>query len=400
MTYIVSPSRIEPARLEDDIPLDLVETANRLIQSSRGLGRNLPARTLADLAAMVRMMNSYYSNRIEGNNTRPRDIERALAGDFDADPRRRALQQEHAAHVRLQEEIDRRAVEGTLTDPSDPSFIKWLHEAFYEGATEEMLTLRHGGQVVRIVPGEWRQGDVEVGAHVPPPHEAVPAFMAHFHTRFRLDWLHGQVTRVLAVATAHHRFNFIHPFYDGSGRVSRLMSHAMAHHAGIGAGGLWSVSRGLARGLQDGLPGREEYREMMQLADRVRQGDRDGRGNLSLTALVTFTKWFLAVCEDQVSFMAGMFDFDRLGERLIRYAALSGLGDRAGDLLRIILLRGEVERGDVAALLGVAPRTARATMKSLLDDGVVGSETPRGALMLRFPSKTHDVLFPRLFDLT
>ena len=81
MTYIVSPSRIEPARLEDGIPLDLVETANRLIQSARGLGRNLPARTLSDLAAMVRMMNSYYSNRIEGNNTRPRDIERALAGD-------------------------------------------------------------------------------------------------------------------------------------------------------------------------------------------------------------------------------------------------------------------------------------------------------------------------------
>ena len=56
--------------------------------------------------------------------------------------------------------------------------------------------------------------------------------------------------------------------------------------------------------------------------------------------------------------------------------------------------------GDVAALLGVAPRTARATMKSILDDGVVGSEPPQGALMTRFPSKNHDVLFPRLFDLT
>jgi Fic family protein len=400
MTHTVAPTRIEPARLEDELPLDLVETANRLIQSSRDLGRNLPARTLADLAAMVRMMNSYYSNRIEGNNTRPRDIERALAGDFDADPGRRALQQEHAAHVRLQEEIDRRAAEGTLPDPTNPEFIRWLHHSFYEGATDEMLTMRHAGQEVRIIPGEWRQGDVEVGAHVPPPHDAVASFMTHFHTRFRLDWLHGQVTRTLGMATAHHRFNYIHPFYDGNGRVSRLMSHAMAHHAGIGAGGLWSVSRGLARGLRDGLPGREEYREMMQLADRVRQGDRDGRGNLSLAALVTFTKWFLAVCEDQVNFMAGMIDFDRMGERLTRYAALTGLGDRAGDLLRIVLLRGEVDRGDVAALLGVAPRTARATMKSLLDDGIIGSETPRSALMLRFPSKTHDVLFPRLFDVT
>lgn len=398
MAPVISPTRIEPARLEDGIPIDLVETANRLIQASRGLGRNLPARTLADLAAMVRMMNSYYSNRIEGNNTRPRDIERALAGDFDADPGRRALQQEHAAHVRLQEEIDRRAAHGTLADPSDPSFIKWLHEAFYEGASAEMLTLSHAGQEVLIVPGEWRQGDVEIGAHVPPPHEVVASFMAHFHKRFRLDWLNGQVTRTLAMATAHHRFNYIHPFYDGNGRVSRLMSHAMAHHAGIATGGLWSVSRGLARGLQDGLSGRDEYREMMHLADRVRQGDRDGRGNLSLAALVSFMKWFLAVCEDQVTFMASMFDFDRLGERLVRYAALSGLGERAGDLLRVILLRGELDRGDAATLLSVAPRTARTTMKSVLDDGVVGSDTPRGSLMLRFPSKTHDILFPRLFD--
>ena len=47
---------------------------------------------------MIRLMNSYYSNRIEGHNTRPRDIERALAGDFDDDPARRALQREAAAH--------------------------------------------------------------------------------------------------------------------------------------------------------------------------------------------------------------------------------------------------------------------------------------------------------------
>lgn len=127
-----------PARFEGKIPLDLVETANQLIQSSRGLGRNLPARTLVDMAAMVRLMNSYYSNRIDGNSTRPRDIKRALAGDFDADPGRRAQQQEHAAHVRLQEEIDPRAAEGTLQDPTDPAFIRWLHLSFYEDAAEAM----------------------------------------------------------------------------------------------------------------------------------------------------------------------------------------------------------------------------------------------------------------------
>ncbi len=63
------------------------------------------------------------------------------------------------------------------------------------------------------------------------------------------------------MATAHHRLNYIHPFLDGNGRVSRLLSHVMALSAGIGAHGLWSVSSGLARGLTS----RGDYKRMMGL---------------------------------------------------------------------------------------------------------------------------------------
>ncbi len=59
------------------------------------------------------------------------------------------------------------------------------------------------------------------------------------------------------------------------------MSHAMAWHAGIAAHGLWSISRGLARGVEH--PG--EYKRMMDAADEPPHGDLDGRGNLSLLAL-------------------------------------------------------------------------------------------------------------------
>src|SRR2546429_126306 len=52
-------------------------------------------------------MNAYYSNLIEGHNTRPREIERALTGQLDADRARRNLQLEAAAHVRVQEHVDR-----------------------------------------------------------------------------------------------------------------------------------------------------------------------------------------------------------------------------------------------------------------------------------------------------
>ena len=83
-------------------------------------------------------------------------------------------------------------------------------------------------------------------------------------------------------------------FPDGNGRVGRLMTHAMFLKAGMGAGGLWSISRGLARGLEY----RDEYRTRLAAADSPRHGDRDGRGNLSLEALQSFSLWFLRVALD------------------------------------------------------------------------------------------------------
>lgn len=127
--------------------------------------------------------------------------------------------------------------------------------------------------------------DVAVGGHLPPSSERVPDFMEYFEKQYRFKTL-GTSARIMAIGAAHHRFNYIHPFPDGNGRVSRLMSHAMAHCAGIGAHGLWSISRGLARGLARGPEGRDEYKSKMDYADTPRQGDLDGRGNLRCTRLM------------------------------------------------------------------------------------------------------------------
>ena len=395
MALIEAPMRIEPARIEE-VPERLSDLVADLSADAARLGASLHPRTTQDLAAMVRIMNSYYSNLIEGHNTRPRDIERALAGDFADDPALRDLQQENAAHVRLQERIDTLAGQGALPDPTELEFIKMLHREFYDGASEEMLTIEGaGGRSFRMAPGQWRstpEHDVSVGVHVPPSSHRVPDFMTHFHDRFREDRM-GKSARILTMATAHHRVNYIHPFPDGNGRVSRLMTHAMAHNAGIGAGGLWVVSRGLARGLNS----RTEYHEMMRRADTPRQGDRDGRGNLSLAALVSFTEWFLKTAIDQVRYMGELFDLTRLGDRLERYVSLSEMKLEASRLLRAVLVRGEVERGEAGAMTGLAGRTAQRVVSDLVADGILASDTPKGPVSLRFPSHTHDVLFPKLF---
>jgi Fic family protein len=301
--------------------------------------------------------------------------------------------------VRVQAEIDRKAAVGELPEPASCDFMRWLHREFYKDAPKEMLLIRAAHHEFHMEPGAWRtraEHDVAVGRHAPPSSNRVDAFIKYFEERYRFHGL-GKAGRILVIPAAHHRLNYIHPFPDGNGRVSRLMSHAMGHEAGIGAHGLWSISRGLARGLKS----RTEYKQMMDLADTPRQGDLDGRGNLSLKALTEFTLWFLQVCLDQVKFMSGLFDLDNLARRLRVYVERSEkLKPEAARLLEEALIRGEFDRGEAARITGVPERSARRIVNDVVQAGLLDSETPKGPLFLRFPGDALEILFPRLFPET
>ena len=289
---IEAPPRIEPDRLENT-PEAITDVSAELSAASAALGARLHPPTVTNLADVVRAMNCNHGNLIEGHDARPRDIERALTGEFDQAEKRRNLQIEAAAHVRLQEKIDRMAAEHRLPEPASRNFVRWLHSEFYRDAPEAMRYIESGRVRFRMTPGEWRSEpahDVSVGRHLSPSSHGVEDFMAHFERRYRFEGT-GRGTRILVIAAAHHRFNYIKPFPDGNGRVSRLMSHTMAQEAGIGAHGLWSIARGLAQGFES----RREYKALMNHADFPRQGDLDGRGNLSHRALIDFTLWFLKV---------------------------------------------------------------------------------------------------------
>src|SRR5258708_15337770 len=83
----------------------LTDLALDLAQKSAGFRRSLPDSLLASLADLVRSMNCYYSNLIEGHYTHPVDIERALKNDYSQDARKRDLQLEAKAHIVVQKWI-------------------------------------------------------------------------------------------------------------------------------------------------------------------------------------------------------------------------------------------------------------------------------------------------------
>jgi Fic family protein len=344
------------------------------------------------VAELVRSMNCYYSNLIEGHNTHPRDIDRALAEDYSADPHKRDLQLEARAHIEVQRMIDART--DFPKPPASRAFIEWTHREFCTRLPESLLVVENPDTHERlpVFPGELRQRGVAVGRHVPPPAEDLPAFMERLEQAYASDRL-TKPRQVIAAAAAHHRLLWIHPFLDGNGRVTRLMSHAMLLDLGVGSA-LWSISRGLARRST-------EYKRLLMAADEPRKGDLDGRGALSQTALIDFCQFFLESCLDQVRYMRELLEPSELQRRMELYVrdeeGAERLPKRGFAVLREALLSGELDRGRVPALIDASERTARRLVSALIGRGLLTSESHRAPLRLGFPIDVVERWFPRLY---
>ena len=367
----------------------LTELALELAARSAGFRRSLPDGVVTALADLVRAMNCYYSNLIEGHNTHPVDIERAMRNDYSDEPEKRNLQLEARAHVTVQEWIDAGGLAGKAATRES---ICEIHRRFGELLPEELLWAENpdAGERVRMKPGALRKRDVKVGNHVAISAGSVPRFLKHFEEVYSNL---GKAATIFSAAAAHHRLLWIHPFLDGNGRVARLMSHAMLRDA-LDTGGIWSIARGLAR--QESA-----YKNHLIACDQPRRGDLDGRGSRSEEALAEFSHFVLQTCLDQVSFMESMVEPNRLRERIKLWVEeevrTGSLPAHAGKLLEAVLYRGELQRGEVAGLVGTGDRQARRIVAALLDAGVLSSASSRAPLRIAFPAALTGRWMPGLF---
>jgi len=368
----------------------LNDLAFELTRKSVGFRRSLPRAMQAPLASLVRSMNCYYSNLIEGHDTHPIDIERALRNDYSQDQKKRDLQIEAKAHIAVQQWID----DGGLSVNQAVSFdgITGLHRRFCEQLPDNLLWIDNPdtGDKARVVAGELRKRDVKVGQHIAVSPGALPRFLDRFAEVY--GGL-GKVDGLISAAAAHHRLLWMHPFLDGNGRVARLMSHAMLLGL-LDTGAVWSVARGLARNVQ-------QYKTLLANCDAARRNDLDGRGSLSEEALAEFSRFFLGICADQVDFMESQVQPDRLRARVLVWVEeevrAGELPAQTGSILEAVLHRGEVARGEVDAIAGTGERQGRRILAILLAKGVLVSEGPRAPLHLAFPATLAHRWMPGLF---
>lgn len=369
----------------ENLAIDLASKANALAGQVNPVMRE-------SIGTLIRSMNCYYSNLIEGHDTHPRDIDRALAKNYAREPQRRVLQLEAVAHIEVQMQIDEE--KDNQKDPASTEYILWLHREFCRRLPEELLIVENPDthEKIRMQPGELRTGDVAIGRHIPPSAGALPDFLRRFEQAYN-SAQHSKLRQIIAVGAAHHRLLWIHPFYDGNGRVARLVSYATLRRLGIGST-LWSIARGLARNVN-------RYKELLIGADEPKRNDFDERGSLSLAALKDFCEFFLQVSIDQVDFMESLLQPSELLRRIeifVEDEVRAGRLPRGSyPVLRETVLAGNVDRAQARQLTGFQERQGRSVVSKLLEKGLLVSSGPKDPVRLGFPLDVVERWFPKLY---
>ena len=385
-----------PAQMEPLLPADhrlaaLLEQAHDLIRSADQLSGKCQPGALDGLRTLLRAMNSYYTNRIEGQHTLPVEIEQALRNDYSADADKARRQRLAVAHMAAEQALEQRWSQWEPRQIWSAAMVCDIHQDLFARLSEQDRTLAEGDA---LQPGVLRDREVSVGRHAAPQAQALPAFLERWGS-FYAQVRRGEM-QVLAVAASHQRLAWIHPFRDGNGRVARLHTHLALGHMGL-TNGLWSPLRGFART-------QEAYYARLAAADEPRAGDLDGRGNLSEQALCDWMGYVLGHCLDQVRFMAALLGLESMKDRIAACLSFEENVVRQGvrtEALRalhyLFATQGELERADFKAMLGLGERQATGQVTALLKRGLLVTDSPYGKLRFGVPQHALRFYFPGLW---
>lgn len=389
---------IAPTNMNGEFDDSLIEWAGRICAKSAALAGSHNRAVLNEIRELLRIINSYYSNLIESDGTHPSNIEKAMKQEFSKDEKNNKLQKLSVAHIHVQ-----RLIENELADNSvfDSDFIRFVHREMYsQDGMEQYLNIfdKDTGETVQMIPGEFRAHDVAVGKYNAPAFGEVNGLMSQYAHLYGLEFRKELTAKKLIYALAsHHRLVWIHPFLDGNGRVSRLVLDGAISSCGISGYGLWNISRGLARSV-------EAYKDNLRHADMPRQGQYDGKGDLSAGALRSFVEYMLKIAEDQIDYMSSLLKMDGLTTRLENYVAFANkrmlgieeLPKGSAQIFKYLLIYGESQRGSMAQVIGAGERTTTKVVQELLKREFLSTPSPKGPIHLRFPAHMASYVFPDL----
>lgn len=228
--------------------------------------------------------------------------------------------------------------------PVIEGLIREIHKRLVEGV--------RGGSAA---PGEYRtvqnyvvNNQTRETVYTPPPPQDVPVQMYEL-----AGWLNqpNDAHPVLVSGIAQFQLVHIHPFIDGNGRTSRLLSTLCLYRAGYDFKRLFTIS--------------EYYDRDRPAFYNAIQSVRDN--GMDMTGWLEFYTDGLSTQMKEVT---------EKGERVIRCDVLvkkHGLNERQAKALSFVFENGEVHLNDYQEMVPeVEPRTLQRDLKKLVDSGILG----------------------------
>lgn len=390
-------SPLAPTQLSGTFDDKLLEKAEYICIESPKLLGGYNEIVINEIKNLLRITNSYYSNRIESEGTHPINIEKAMKKEFSEDTKEKQLQYLSLAYIQTQIHLENTL--HSLSTPFDTNFQKEIHKEFYsyEGM-KDFLTIKRDDKSIDMIPGQLREEDVMIGDHVAVPYQELENIMKQFNEAYNGSIRHGlKIMKILYILSSHHRFVWIHPFLDGNGRTSRLLMDSLITFIGIEGYGLWNISRGLARN-------NSKYKSLLAAADEIRTSDYDGRGNLTNKGLYQLVDFMLDVAIDQIDYMKSVLSIKELSQRIENYVEfakkkmyrIEPLPKHTDRLLKELLIKGSLRRGDVEKIIGTKQTVASTLIKELIQRDYIQSDTARGDIRIKFNAHFSMKIFPEL----
>jgi Fic family protein len=243
------------------IPQSLLQTI-RLLGEYKGkqtLYQNQSPQVLETLRQIAIVQSTESSNRIEGIATAPQRLQLLMADKVSPQSR---SEQEILGYREVLNTIHANYDGMTFT----PSLVLQLHRDL-----TQFLPIQGGG---------WKGSDNDIretradGTVVvrfrPVPAYLAPQVMQDLHEQFNRHWQKEAIEPLLLIATYGLDFLCVHPFLDGNGRMSRLLSLLLLYQAGYEVGRYISLEAIIERT-------KESYYETLQ---RCSQGWHEGEHEL------------------------------------------------------------------------------------------------------------------------
>ncbi len=192
---------------------------------------------LSSLRETAKLYTTHYSTMIEGNQLKADEVKEVIKLEGHFPGRERDENEVKGYYAALAQLEQYAAQDSSVTD----KVVQTIHA----------LVMSDGRTRVKPTPYRDGQNVIKDGAsgtivYMPPESKDVPGLM-----RNMISWIkeNDELPIPIVAAITHYQFATIHPYYDGNGRTSRLLTTLILHLGGYGLKGLYSLEEYYAKNL-------------------------------------------------------------------------------------------------------------------------------------------------------